>query len=113
MSYAEHADGLAELQTELGAGCPSFAWRGLTVRCLASAARRSKEIESGGFGIESDLSLTCLRSALGYGTDDLLVAALLKSQLVYIGHTYRVESVIVAPGGKWVTIGCADFNKGA
>ena len=110
--YYEHAEGIAELQNELGDDCPTITWRGVTLKCLISGSNRSKEIDPGGFGMESDLSVVCLRSEIGYETDEQLVAALLKSQLNHNGHVYRVQAAVVAPGGKWVTIKAQDLNKG-
>ena len=110
--YTEHAAGLAEIQTELGDDCPSFTLRGATIKCLSGGARRSKEIEPGGYGLDSDLSLTALVSAAVFATAELLVAGLLKSQITYLGKVYRVEVVTLAPGAEQFSLAANDLNKG-
>lgn len=112
-AFTEHADGLWELQNEQGGACPTFTWKGQTIRVLPGGAQRSNELEAGGLAVDADLSLTCLASSFSYDTTEEIVAALGKSQLTYQGNLYRVESVTVAPGAKQLTIKATDLNKGA
>ena len=108
-TYSEHASGIAELQAESKA---VLTWKGATYKCLPSGAIRSKQIESGGFGLDSDISLVCLVADFGSASAEALVSALLKTQITYLGHTYRVESVTVAAGGYQIVIKATDLNKG-
>ena len=109
--YTDHAAGLAELQTELGDDCPVFTFASSTIKCLPGGARRAKELEDGGFGMDADLSLTALVAEVS-GTPETLVASLLKSQITYLSKIYRVESVTIAPGGLQFSLTATDLNKG-
>ena len=109
--FSDHAAGLAELQSELGDDCPVFTFAGQSIKCLAGGAKRSKEIEDGGFGMDADLTLTAMVADVR-STPEALVAALLKSQITYLSKLYRVESVTVAPGGVQFSLAATDLNKG-
>lgn len=112
-AYSEHAAGLAELQDEAGNECPSFVWKGKTIRCLPGGALRKKDLDDGGgLALDADLSLTVLVSAFDYPSIEALVNALAKSNLNYQGHRYRVETVTVAPSAQQLNLKCTDVAKG-
>ena len=66
--YAEHAEGLAELQSEMGDNCPVFTplWADMgDIKILPGGVRTKKDNSPGGFSLDSDLQLTCLLADFG------------------------------------------------
>lgn len=113
--FEDHADGLGELEAELGAECPTFTWAGKDWTVLPGGAMRRKPIDAGGFTVESDLQLTVRvwQFLSLYQSAEALREQLLNTDFEYGGHRYTVETVTVAPGGHQIQIGANDGEQGA
>lgn len=102
--YSAHAEGLAQLQAELGADCPSLVINGKTVKILPGGARHKKDNGAGGFSLDSDIQLTCLSA-------DFAAAPVSRQTFTYRGRTYRIESVTTAAGGLQIRIDANDASQ--
>lgn len=107
-----HAQGLAYVQTEAGSACPTFKWSGNTWLCLPGGAHKRKDLQMGGFNLNSDLMLTALVAQFGLDAVTLR-EKMLNTELDYLGLKYKVVSIIVAIGGQQIRIECNDLMAGA
>lgn len=99
--YAEHAAGLAELQTEMGSDCPTFTplWFATQpIKILPGGVRTKKDNSPGGFSLDSDLQLTCLLADFGQNPPQS------KQLFTYLGGSYKITSVTTAPKAVQVRI---------
>lgn len=108
--YAEHEAGIAELQDELGEGCPVMKWyRTKTavepIRILPGSLLLRSKNSPGGFSLDSDFVCVCLTSAF---------SELPKSNqsLEYLGKKLAIDSVTVLAGGLHLRIRANDDNQG-
>jgi hypothetical protein len=112
--YAVHAASLAAVQTEQGASCPAITWQGNNYPILPGSARQKNDLTPGGFSMDSDFVFMALVSAFGAAqTAEGLKAALLNTEVDYLGHAYKVHTVHAAPGGLQLHIEADDLNQGA
>ena len=94
--YAEHADGLRELQDELD-DCPTLTWyRSKTdsavVKILPGSLMLRSANSAGGLSLDSDFACTCLASDFsGRPTTNQIV--------VYLGKRLAISDVTIAAGG--------------
>ncbi len=58
--YQDHANGLSELQSELGNDCPALFINGQLIKILPGGVKLKRENTPGGFSLDSDIQLTCL-----------------------------------------------------
>lgn len=110
--YAKHAAGIASVQSYLGAKCPVFSWNGHNRKAIPGGTKIGKGLGGGGYGLESDLQITCLVAQFGTSAQ-ALVESMLKTELTYLGHSYRIDAVMIAAGGQQIRIQCNDANQGA
>lgn len=106
--YADHADGIAELQAELGSDCPMIYYRGALIKCLPGDASRGGKNEVGGISLDCDLTVTCLAA-------DFTAVPKSSQPFKYPGqdgNNYNIVAVQIAPGGLQYTITANDANQG-
>lgn len=99
--YSEHAEGLKELQAEMGDDCPVFTplWASIgDIKILPGGVRTKKDNSPGGFSLDSDLQLTCLLADFGSTPPQS------RQQFTYLGANYRITSVTTAPNAVQVRI---------
>ena len=107
--YEDHADGLAELQGELGAACPQMFWNGKLWPVLPGGARFASNNSPGGFSLDSDIQLTVLTAQFGADLPDNT------QTFNYPGETgklYRIISTTPAPGQLQMRINANDAAQG-
>lgn len=104
-AYTEHADGLAELQAELGESCPVIVYAGATVKILPGAASNGSKNSVGGLSLESDLQFTALLA-------DFPSVPTANKSFTYEGKTYKIETVNFGPGRVQVEINANDAAQG-
>jgi hypothetical protein len=111
--YAVHAAGIAAVQTEQGAACPSFTWQGFTVLIQPGSAIRRKDLGTGGFSLNADLRLTVLVASFGngYTTADGIQTDILQTEIDYLGESYKVESVMIVSGALQLHIEANALNQ--
>jgi hypothetical protein len=108
--YAEHADGMRELQTELGGDCPSFVWylnktTSSTVKALPGSLLLKSSNSAGGLQLDSDFQCTCLRA-------DFSELPNTNQRILYAGKMLSIDSVFVMPGGYQLRIKANDAAQG-
>ncbi len=99
--YADHGDGLRELQAEQGDSCPTFQplwFETDPIRSLPGGVRTKKDNSAGGFSLDSDLQLTCLLADFGEHPPSS------RQLFTYLGSNYRITSVTTAPNAVQVRI---------
>lgn len=100
--YAEHADGLRELQTEQADSCPVFTplWHAFEepIKILPGGVRTKKDNSAGGFSLDSDLQLTCLLADFGESPPPS------NGLFTYRGQTFKIRPFTTAPLGYQVRI---------
>lgn len=99
--YAEHANGLRELQTEQGDSCPVFTplWADMgDIKVLPGGARTKKDNSPGGMSIDSDFQFTCLLADFGANPPPS------RGLFMYQGSKLRVTSVTPGPNAVQVRI---------
>lgn len=98
--YQEHAEGLVELQTELGSACPTLFFNGQEIKILPGGVRLKRENEPGGFSLDTDIQLTCLSA-------DFKDQPASKQTFRYPGAQgprFNIVSVTTMPGGLQLRI---------
>ena len=103
-AYAEHADGLRELQTELGGDCPAMWYSGKLINILPGGALAKSNNSPGGFSLVADLQLTVLCADFGDGFDFSTLNTQAFNYPGADGELYRVDSTIVSPNSQQVKI---------
>lgn len=107
--YSEHAEGLAELEAELGDDLPMIWWNGKAWPILPGGARFQRKNDSGGFTLDSALQLTVLTAQFGGQLPD-------SGQTINYpgenGRSYTIMSVTPAPAGYQMRINADDANQG-
>jgi hypothetical protein len=106
--YEDHADGLAELQDELGADCPQMLWNESLWPVLPGGARLAKELSTGGFSLDSDIQLTVLMGQFGA---NLPVSPQNFNYPGKDGKLYKITSVTPAPGQFQMRINANDAEQ--
>lgn len=101
-----HASSLGSVQDEAGTSCPVFTWNNGTWKCLPGGANLRKPNTTGGFSFEADLTITALVAQFGQ-TAEALRDDMMNTVLTYLDTSYRIESVIIAIGGKQIRISCS------
>jgi hypothetical protein len=107
--YAEHAAGLAELQTEQGSDCPTFDWyktgvkngKTATIKILPGSLMLKSANSVGGLSLESDFSCTCLAS-------DFTDTPNTNQTIIYRGKKLSISAVYVQPTGAQLQIKAND-----
>ncbi len=102
--YAVHAGSLSSLQQEQGDDCPVAVFSGVTIKILPGGVRQRKDNSPGGFSLDSDLQLTCLSA-------DFPEPPRAKQTLVYLGRSYRIETVTTMAGGLQLRLNANDANQ--
>jgi len=105
--FSEAAAGLVELQTELGDECPTITWQGQTIKVLPGGITLKSKNSAGGMSLDSDFSFTCLAADFG--------SALPSSNqlLAFAGNPLKIESVVMAMGGRQLEIRANHAYQGA
>jgi hypothetical protein len=104
-AYSDHANGLSQLQNELGSECPAFTWCGKPWPILPGGALFKRENSTGGFTLDTDLQLTVLTAQFQGNLPDA------QDEFQYQGHTYRIKS-ITTPGNGFQMRIHADLAAG-
>jgi hypothetical protein len=110
--FKKHAASIAAVQGRHGDACPVFTWRDASYKALPSGARQRKDNSSGGFQIESDLEIVCLVSQFAAASAAAQGDAMVNTRLTYLGHPYRIQTVNIAPGEKFLKLECVDAAQG-
>jgi hypothetical protein len=112
--YFYHAKALQWLQMSLGAGCPSITWNGQSYPLIPSSAIRRKDLDVGGFQLNADFRFNALVSTFGVNySAQTLKDAMLQKTIIYLGDTYKVDSITLLPGGYQITADCSSINQNA
>jgi hypothetical protein len=104
MNAAEvHAASLAQLEVLQPA---TLTWNGNDYPCLASATRRRRGLESGGYALDADLTVYVRAVLFGTGARPES-----KETLVHRGRSYRIEEVISPTGDPFLKLVCAEKTR--
>lgn len=103
----DHANGVSELQRELGDDCPVITWARRDYKILPGSAVRRQDLAPGGFQLNADLRFvalveTFLSSSIANADD--LQDAMQNTVFTYLGQNYKATSVSIAMGGLQVTV---------
>ncbi len=108
---AEFSTGLASIEDALG---ETFVWKGQEYACLISGSRKARNLDSGGFMVEHDLTLVVRRdlfTVYNVNTGELLGPEP-KQTLTFRGETYRINDVTNAHE-IFFRLECVFEHKGA
>jgi hypothetical protein len=114
--HAKFAASLAATQARLGDTCPMITWAGKDYAILPGSAMRRKELGVGGFDPNADLKFQA-HLAL-FLTDTIanamaLEAAMLQTEVGYLGHRYKAISMRVMPGQLIIEVECNALSQRA
>jgi hypothetical protein len=109
--FCVHAAALADVESYLGAACPTFTWLGAAFRCFPGSARDAKALDLGGFKPGADLTIVCRVDqfpAIAPDTSPALPD--IQEFLLYPagGRRWRIDAVETLPGGKLLRLSCND-----
>lgn len=113
--YAVHAAALQRQEAFLAGDCPQFTWNGQTWNMLPGSARTNQPLSSGGFSMDYDLKFdVTLSTFLAVAASaQLLKNLMLNTIMVYLGDTYKIETVNIHPGGLSLSIQANAYAQGA
>jgi hypothetical protein len=126
--YAVHANrGLAAFQKKQGKNCPTFLWnRGAAIQfdgtdsvwaISPSTVKLKDDLSTGGFQQKFSLRFSALAAQFytrpGPNTPELLRAQMSETPIGYLGASYKIETVEIAPNGLVLTIEANAFNENA
>jgi len=96
-------EGLLDLESSLGA---TIIWAGKLYPIIPSSAKRGKDLAEGGFKLHSDLSFVARCSVFP------TPGPALKNRIIYLGDTYRIDSIEKTPGEAFLRFECNDPAQG-
>lgn len=99
----EIADGIAEIEVDLGA---SFRWKNKAYACVSGAETRRSEYDSfrGGIQREDTMNLIVRAAVLTSGTP------VVRDTITYNGRKYRIEDIARAPHNEFYVYTLGDPN---
>jgi hypothetical protein len=107
-----HAAGVLAMQNYLGDHCPVFSFSGSEYKCNPGGAAKRKPLGAGGFSIDCDLELICHVDQFE-STAEEARDLLLKKTISFEAESYRVDGVVIFPGGKLVKLECVSSAQSA
>lgn len=109
-----HACAMATAQNLTGA-CPVFTWNGDDWQMMPNTSTLKKDLDIGGYSLDSDLSFHCLLAQFVEDFTDVetLKQSMLETAMVYLGHNYKIVSVGILAGGLILKISANDLAQSA
>lgn len=104
----EIAADLVELEAEFPV---TFSWNGSEYPCVTGPTRRAREIQPGGFGLDSALVLF-VRAEL-FIIDGVTTRPVSKERLTFEERTWRIDEVVQVAGSPFLRLVCNDPAQGA
>ena len=125
--YAVHANrGLAALQRKMGDSCPTFLWnRGNPIRfdgtdaawlIIPGTVTTNLDLVTGGFGEDRKVRFSALIAQFYTPTAttiEQVKAQLDESPMGYLGGSYKITTIEIAPGGLVLVMEANSLNQGA
>lgn len=104
--YERHAAGVKSVQSYLGEACPFITWAGVNYNVLPGSVKSSKELDSGGFKLQADLTFIIC-------ADLLPSEPQLKQSITYDENIFQIQAIHKLTGGTLLRIECNDPNNDA
>jgi len=111
--YAKHAASMAAMEARLADELPVIAWNGQNYPLIPGTAQRRQDLVAGGFDLNADLKWNALVSSFGAMDATALKAAMLQTQIAYLGDNYKVMAIGILPGGLIISAECNSLTQGA
>lgn len=107
--FAKHLAGIKAHQAYLGSACPSVGFNNASVPILPGSAKLRKNLEAGGFRLNSDFEFVATLDAWPQpgGPPTLL------QDVVYLNQAFRVDAIETLAGGTLLRFSCNNPNQAA
>ena len=113
--YQSQADCIQDVMNELGSECPVIVLNTKNLQIVPGSARQTKDLQSGGFQFNADMSFTMLVSTLAAAgvADNASDAkdALLQREIGYLDDRYKVKAVNIIAGALFLGIEADSLNQ--
>lgn len=102
------------MQARQAGSCPFITWGQDNVAVIPGSAQRRAVLSEGGFQLNADFAFEALVSSFpGYADAKLLKDDLHNQSIGYLGDSYKVDAVVIRPGGLQVQVQCTAISQNA